>query len=61
MSSLPAVQFGELYYRNLEKNKVLALQANKGNYDAPLYLFEDAKADLSWWIYNVDSSFKKIV
>ena len=38
VSSLPAVQFGELYYRNLEKNKVLALQANKGNYDAPLYL-----------------------
>ena len=61
VSSLPAVQFGELYYRNLEKNKVLALQANKGNYDAPLYLSKDAKADLSWWINNVDSSFKKIV
>ena len=61
VSSLPAVQFGELYYRNLEKNKVLALQASKGNYDAPLYLTKDAKADLSWWITNVDSSFKKIV
>ena len=61
VSSLPAVQFGELYYRNLEKNKVLALQASKGNYDAPLYLSKDAKADLSWWIRNVDSSFKKIV
>ena len=61
VSSLPAVQFGELYHRNLEKNKVLALQASKGNYDAPLYLSKDAKADLSWWINNVDSSFKKIV
>ena len=61
VSSLPAVQFGELYYRNLEKNKVLALQTSKGNYDAPLYLSKDAKADLSWWIRNVDSSFKKIV
>ena len=38
VSSLPAVQFGELYYRNLEKNKVLALQASKGNYEAALYL-----------------------
>ena len=47
VSSLPAVQFGEMYYRNLEKNKVLALQADKGNYDAPLYLSKDAKADLS--------------
>ena len=61
VSSLPAVQFGELYYKNLEKNKVLALQANKGNCDVPLYLSKDAKADLSWWINNVDSSFKKIV
>ena len=61
VSSLSAVQFGELYFRNLEKNKVLALQASKGNYDAPLYLTKDAKADLSWWITNVDSSFKKIV
>ena len=41
------MQFGEMYYRNLEKNKVLALQADKGNYDAPLYLSKDAKADLS--------------
>ena len=61
VSSPPAVQFGELYYRNPEKNKVLALQTNKGNYDAPLYLSKDAKAGLSWWINNVDSSFKKIV
>ena len=61
VSSLTAVQFGELYYRNLEKNKVLALQARKGNYDAPLYLSKDATADLSWWINNVDFSFKKIV
>ena len=61
VSSLPAVQFGELYYRNLEKNKVLALQVSKGNYDEPLYLSKDAKVDLSWWINNVDSSFKKIV
>ena len=61
VSSLPAVQFGELHYRNLEKNKVLALQASKGNYEAALYLSKDAKADLSWWINNVDSSFKKIV
>ena len=61
VSSLPSVQFGELYYRNLEKNKVLALQASKGYYDAPLYLSKDVKADLSWWINNVDTSFKKIV
>ena len=47
-SMIPAVLFGELYYKNLEKDKVLALQTGKGNYDAPLYSSKDAKADLSW-------------
>ncbi|KAK2552743.1 hypothetical protein P5673_026180 [Acropora cervicornis] len=61
VSSIPAVHFGELYYKNLEKDKVLALQTGKGNYDAPSYLSKDAKADLSWWINNVGSSFKNVV
>ena len=50
-----------MYYRNLEKNKVLGLQASKGNYDASLYLSKDVKADLTWGKNNVDSSFKRIV
>ena len=29
VSSFPAVQFGELYYRALERNKILALQEIK--------------------------------
>ena len=33
VTSLPGVQLGELHYRNLEKNKIVALQTNKGNYD----------------------------
>lgn len=61
VSSIPAVHFGELYYKNLEKDKVLALQTGKSNYDAPSYLSKDAKADLSWWINNVGSSFKNVV
>ena len=62
VSILHSVQFGELYYyRNLEKNKVLAQQACKGNFDASLRLFKDAKEDLSWWIANVDFSFKKVL
>ena len=31
VSSLPAVQFGELYYRKLEVNKSNALRQNKGD------------------------------
>ena len=36
VSSFPAVQFGELYCRNLERNKILALRKSKGNYNAPM-------------------------
>ena len=61
VSSLPAVQFGELFYRNVEKNKVLALQASKGNYDAPLYLSKDAKADLSLWTLLLRRLFSLIL
>ena len=32
--SFPGVQFGEWHYRYLEHNKIEALQANKGDYDA---------------------------
>ena len=55
------MHFGELYYKNLQKDKVLALQTGKGNYDAPSYLSKDAKADLSWWINNAGSSFENVV
>ena len=61
VSSFPGVQFGELYYRNLEKDKILALQISKGNYDSPMYLSNESRSDLTWWVNNVDSSFKTIV
>ena len=34
VSNFPEVQIGELHYRYLEHNKIEALQANKGTYDA---------------------------
>ena len=33
VSTLPGAKLGELHYRNLEKNKTVTLQTNKGNYD----------------------------
>ena len=61
VSSFPGVQFGELYYRNLEKDKILALQISKGDYDSPVYLSNESRSELTWWVNNVDSSFKPIV
>ena len=61
VSSFPGVQFGELYYRNLEKDKILALHISKGDYDSPVYLSNESRSELTWWVNNVDSSFKPIV
>lgn len=61
VSTFPAVQLEELYYRNLERNKILALLESKGNYEAPLHLSNESRSELAWWVNNVDSSFKPIV
>ncbi|XP_028417151.1 uncharacterized protein LOC114541427 [Dendronephthya gigantea] len=60
VSSLPGVQFGELHYRQLEINKTAALQRNKGNYDAIMHLTKDSRSELTWWIQNIETSYKNI-
>ena len=49
VSSFPAVQFGPLFYRRLEKEKSIALKLNKGDYTASMSLTRKAKYELSWW------------
>lgn len=61
VSSRPGVQFGELHYRHLERNKILALQANKDDYDAPVSLSTKARSELHWWVTNLDTAFKNIM
>jgi len=61
VSSLPGVMFGELHYRNLEKNKILALQDSRGNYDGPMILSKESMSELIWWVKNIDSAFKNII
>ena len=60
VSSLPGVQFGCLYYRQLEIEKNLALKANSGNFEALLFLSPKAHSELTWWINNVDQAFNPI-
>ena len=47
VSSLPAVQYGALYYRSLEIDKNTALQQNNGNYEATMTLSSESVGDLS--------------
>lgn len=50
VSTFSAVEFGPLHYRTLEKEKILALSRNAGNFDAFMSLSQEAKTELTWWI-----------
>ena len=60
VSSLPAVQFGALYYRSIERDKIRALAVSKGNFEAKMSLPVKAQHEVKWWIDNVDQSFNVI-
>ena len=52
--TFPASKFGPLYYRALEKDKVMALKKNYGGYNSSLSLPSVAKTKLQWWLDNID-------
>ena len=60
VSYFPGVQFGSLYYRNLEVCKNKALYCDKGDFDAPIVLIVKAFSELSKWIYNVQTVSRPI-
>ena len=60
VSSFPGVEHGPLHYRSLEREKSNALRENKGNFGSFMILSPSSRAELNWWIYNVDSSSKLI-
>lgn len=60
VSSLPAVQYGHLFYRNIEIDKNEALHMNKGNFEALMQLSPESRKDLSWWVRNLPQAYKQI-
>ena len=60
ISSLPAVRYGALYYRALEKDKVEALKISKGNFEAKMQISPKARYELNWWLANLNTSFNTI-
>ena len=53
VAAFPAAQYGPLYYRNLETEKIAALKANSGHFDRTMRLSDNAKKELQWWIVNI--------
>lgn len=60
VSSFSAVEFGKLWYRNLENAKINALRSSAGNYDSYMHISNLMKEDLKWWIENIQSQFRHI-
>ena len=59
-SSFPAVQFGRLHYRALERDKIEALKFKKGNFDKKMTISSSGKDDIYWWLNNISTAFNVI-
>lgn len=60
VASFSAVEYGPLFYREIEKEKALALKENKGNFDAQMTMTSAMYLELDWWIENVQVAIRKI-
>ena len=49
IACLPAVQYGQLFYREMETIKILALH-KRYDYNQRVHLSEDARKELQWWL-----------
>ena len=60
ISSLPAMQFGRLYCRCLERDRIHALKINNGSYKAKMSLSPESWVEVKWWLDNVDTAYNII-
>lgn len=60
VSCFSAVEYGRLFYRQLEKCKTDALKNSKGDYSGSMFITDEMRYELSWWIQNL-STQKRII
>ena len=60
VSCFPGVEYGELFYRQLEIEKAEALKIHSWDFEQTMHLSSIARSDISWWIRNALSSKKRI-
>ena len=60
ISSFSAVEYGPLFYRQLEREKIQALKNSKGDYEAVMHITHDMKIELLWWVNNL-STQKRLI
>ena len=52
VSSFTGAEYGRLHFRQLEADKVQALNGAAGDFDSRCYLSDEAKSEVTWWIDN---------
>lgn len=60
VAAFPAIEMGKLHYRRLESAKIAALKEVEGNFDKWMAITHDMKADLIWWLKNIEVQNRKI-
>ena len=50
VASFPGVEYGPLYYRDMEKAKIVALKLCNNNYDAKMQFNEACILEIQWWL-----------
>ena len=60
VSTFSAVQYGPLRYREIEKEKIHALQLSKGDFNAIMPVTQSMKKELHWWINELPNQKREI-
>ena len=60
ISSCPGVEYGRLHYRSIERDKIIALKASKGNFETKMLLSGESREELQWWIQNVKLAYRNL-
>ena len=60
-STFSAGQFGRLYYRALERDKILTLTFRKGNFDKKMIRSSPGNDSIYWWFDNISTTFNEIL
>ncbi|VDI23377.1 Hypothetical predicted protein [Mytilus galloprovincialis] len=56
-----AVSVGPLHYRNMERNKVGALNSCNGDFDSEIFITQESRTEIFWWVNNLKSENGKLI
>lgn len=53
VSTCPAITYGWLYTKSFERQKFLALQSSRGDYNSKMYISPSLSQDFQWWSQHI--------